>query len=145
MDDHKSKKDTLKEDGILFFDDECLLCNTFIKLLLKLDRNASLKYTSLLGKTAEKILPQEYKTNKSSELPSVIYFKNGKFHLRSNAILEAISDIYWPYKIVKLSYIIPRIIRDFIYDLVANNRYKLFGKQDYCSLPDGPDKGKFLP
>ena len=67
-------------------------------------------------------------------LSTIIYLNNGVLSKKSKAIISIFSKLSFPYKILILSWIIPYFIRDYIYDYVANNRYKIYGKIQHCEL-----------
>jgi len=131
--------------NIVFFDGYCILCNKFIDLSLKIDRRKKLYYSMLDSKYAEKLF-NEINTHKSEiiNIDSVIYFKDKKIYSKSNAVIEIIRDLGGIYKTGILLYVVPQKIRDWCYDLVAKNRYSLFGKMDHCRTISLEERGRIL-
>ena len=123
---------------IIFFDGICNLCNFTVNLLIDLDKKNNLLYSSLQSEFAKQTL----KTDQS--LDSVLVLKNGKIYKKSNAVFEILSSLGGAYKIALLFKFLPSFFLDWIYDLIAKNRYKLFGKTESCKIPTSELKAKFL-
>ena len=79
-----------------------------------------------------------------SSLDTVILIAEDKVYTKSTAALMIGKNLPGPVKIIYLLWIIPRFIRDFLYDLIAKNRYRVFGKQETCRVPTEEGKKKFL-
>lgn len=87
----------------------------------------------------------ETKQFETIEFPdSIILFENNKFYIKSTAALKIAKHLNGLWKIFFIFIIIPPIIRDFFYDIIAKNRYKWFEKKQTCMLPDEKYKKKFL-
>lgn len=125
--------------NILFFDGICHLCNGYINFLIRLDSKKAMHYSALQGKKALEILSDSQRL----DLKSILYFKNGKVLEKSNAVIESLFDVSSWFFWIKILYVIPAFIRNFVYDLVAQNRYKLFGKNDLCRIPTAEER-KYL-
>lgn len=125
---------------ILFFDGVCGLCNHFVNFLMSHDRHRRLRFATLQGEHAQKLVPAEKRT----DLDTVILFSQGDVYERSQAALMAIAALGGAYRAVKILLWIPRPIRDWAYDMVAKNRYQIFGKKDVCRLPTPEERSYFL-
>ncbi len=125
--------------NIVFFDGICHLCNGYINFLIRLDNQNVMFYSALQGKKAAEVLTDSQRLN----LKSILYFKNGQILEKSSAVIESLSDVSAWFFWIKILYVIPAFIRNFVYDLVAENRYKLFGKNDLCRIPTAEEK-KYL-
>lgn len=126
--------------NIIFFDGVCHLCNGYINFLIQLDSKKVMRYSALQGKTALERLTEAQRL----ELKSILYFKNGKVLEKSSAVIESLSDVSSCFFWIKTLYVIPAFVRNFIYDLVAKNRYKLFGKSDLCRIPTAEERQYIL-
>lgn len=73
-----------------------------------------------------------------------LLLKHGRVYLRSSAALEIANDLRWPWPVFGLLRFIPSRIRDFFYVLFAKNRYRLFGRQSECVLPNDEQRQRFL-
>ncbi len=134
-------KNEITLDKIIFFDGICHLCNGFVDEVISRDHDHVLKFAPLQGETAAKILPK----NETENLDSVVYFKDGKLFKQSSAIIEIFYDLGGAYKILIIIKIIPAFIRDFIYSIIAKNRYAWFGQRDFCRLPKPEERQYLLP
>lgn len=127
---------------ILFYDGYCYLCSSTIRLLIRFDMKKKLRFISLQkGLMTPKInkIIGIYNINES-----IIFLSNGKIHTKSNAIIKVIKTLGGAYKLISIFYILPRPIRDFIYDFIAKYRYRIFGKRDNCHLPKAEFTDRFL-
>lgn len=105
------------------------------------DRNGQIRFASLQGETALKYLPEE----KISSLSTVIYLRGDKVLEKSAAILNVSIDMGFPWSLAGVFLVVPVFIRDFVYSLVANNRYRIMEKRDTCRLPTPEERDKILP
>lgn len=126
---------------IIFFDGICSLCNRFVRLVYKFDKGKSFKFASLQSQTAVKLLPE---TDRNAD--SVVYIdQDMKVYRKSGAILRIMFQIGGAWTLAALVFsALPVRLRDFIYDVVARNRYRIFGKLETCPLPTAQEKAYFL-
>jgi predicted DCC family thiol-disulfide oxidoreductase YuxK len=127
---------------IVLFDGVCNFCNFWIQFALKRDRTAKLKFTSLQGETAKKLLPQ-YGIN-PDVLTSVIFINEGRVYRESSAALHICRYLDGGWKLFYGLIIIPVFIRDSIYKWIGRNRYKWFGKKESCMIPTAEQRARFL-
>lgn len=127
--------------NIVVFDGICNLCNRTVSFLIKNDTNNLLHFTAQQNQAGIDIMHQ-YGIEAANK--SVIFIKEDKVFYKSDAIIE-ISKLLtgWP-RILKYSYLVPKLLRDGIYDIIAVNRYRLFGKRTTCSIPTKEHQHKFL-
>jgi len=129
-------------NNILLFDGVCNLCNNAVKFIIKRDKKAVIKFTSLQSNIGQNLLSKHQLSTKKFD--SFVYLKGGKCYLKSTAALHLLNDIGGLWKLVYAFIIVPRFIRDFIYDVVAKNRYKWFGKTNDCMIPTLTLQQRFL-
>jgi predicted DCC family thiol-disulfide oxidoreductase YuxK len=126
---------------IVFFDGHCNLCNGFVNFLIRRQKKHSLQVAPLQGTTAKEKLEASH-----LELNTIVYFDGEKSWQKSTAVLHILMELGSLWRTLAFAgQIFPRPLRDFIYDLVAKNRYRLFGRQDTCRLPTESEKERFLP
>lgn len=126
---------------IVFFDGVCNLCNGFVDFLMQHEKKHELCMSSLQGSTAEKLVPHEWR----SGLESVVYFNNGTFYRKSEAVAQVLTELPLPWPILgRLMLLIPNRVRDIIYDWVAENRYMYFGKRESCRIPTADERRRLL-
>jgi predicted DCC family thiol-disulfide oxidoreductase YuxK len=127
--------------NIVLFDGICNLCNRTVKFLIKYDKKDVLHFAAQQSLAGEKIIIK-YLIQQDGR--SVVLIKDGLVYYKSDAIIEIAKLIKgWP-KIITLFSIVPRCIRDWVYDMIANNRYAIFGKQTNCFLPSKFIEDKFI-
>ena len=127
---------------ILLFDGVCNLCKGTVQFVLKNDKKGDSMFTSLQSDVGQKILKENHFN--TTEFSSIMYYRNGKLLLKSTAVLNLVRDMggFWSF-LFPLIYI-PEIIRDLIYDWVAKNRYRWFGKTESCMIPLPEYKERFI-
>lgn len=132
---------------IVLYDGVCGLCDQLVQFLLKRDKSDQLRYASLQSDFAAKILLRHGLNPADLDTVCVVwnYEEDGERVLtRSTAIIEVVKDLGGIWKLVEVGKIIPRPIRDMAYELVARNRYRMFGKFETCMLPEPRHRKKFL-
>ena len=129
-------------DNIVFFDGYCILCNGLVDFLLKADRKGMLKFASLQGDTAKKLLSPDY-----LDKVDTIIFKNqkGEISIKSRAIIQILITIGGIWKVLAVFSFLPSSFLNRIYDFVAQKRYKWFGKRDQCRIPNPDERERILP
>lgn len=130
------------EPDILFFDGICNLCNSLIKFILRHDRRGTVMFSPLQSDKAKAILSKYFPSEKIPD--SVILLSGDKIYVKSSAILETMRLIGGPWKLFRVFMIVPPFVRNFIYDIVAGSRYRIFGKREECMIPGPDDKRRFL-
>ncbi|MDJ0899609.1 MAG: DCC1-like thiol-disulfide oxidoreductase family protein [Xenococcus sp. MO_188.B8] len=127
---------------IVFFDGECIMCNKFVDILLNIDKAGAIIIAPLQGQTAAKLLPP---LPNNREEWSIFYIDQGEISAQSDAFLNICRRLGGIWSILSLFKIIPRSIRDYIYRVIARNRYQLFGRRSTCRMPNEQEKSRFLP
>lgn len=132
----------LNNEPVVLFDGVCNLCNGSVTFIIRRDRTMKLKFASLQSEFGQE---QMRRFNLPiSSLNSVFLIKDGRLFQKSNAALEIVRmlDGLWP--VFYVFKIVPKIMRDFIYDLIAENRYRWFGKKEECMIPTPDMKTRFV-
>jgi predicted DCC family thiol-disulfide oxidoreductase YuxK len=130
------------EPVILLFDGVCNFCDGMVNFLIRQDKKNMLRFAALQSEAGERIMRQYGITALRPD--SFILIQDGKVYSRSTAGLRLYNILPWYWKWTQLFWIVPRFIRDFLYDLVAKNRYKWFGKKDQCMVPTKDLRSRFL-
>ena len=131
----------MNDNPLILFDGVCNLCNRSVQFIIKRDKEKLFRFASLQSAYGQKILQQ-------FNLPydnfnSFILYQNGKIYTKSTGALKMFEQLSG-WKWVKIFWAFPRFIRDAVYNLVAKNRYKWFGKKEECWLPTPDLKARFL-
>lgn len=132
----------IQQYDIVLFDEICVLCNGWAKFLIQHDMQARFKLASVQSTLGQEIL--KYYAMPTDHFDTMLVIKNTQVYSKSTAFLKVIQEIKFPFSILKIAYVIPQFIRDFLYRRVALNRYRLFGTTDRCLLPSVQNKKHFL-
>ena len=127
---------------IVLFDGVCNFCNSTVNFLLKQDKNVVLKFAAFQS-DAGQLLLRQYKLPPDN-FDSFILIENGKAYKSSTAGLRLYNKLPWYWKWTQIFWIVPRPIRDAVYNIIARNRYRWFGKKDSCMIPSASIRSRFL-
>ena len=116
--------------NIVLFDGICNLCNASVRFISKHDKNSKIQFASLQSEMAKQLLVN--KAIDTQKIDSIIFISDEKIFLKSNAAIEIAKMLDGFPNYLKYFQIIPRAIRDIVYDLIAKNRYRFFGKS--CAI-----------
>ena len=145
---------SLAVNSIVAFDGICNLCNHTVNWIINHDPNQHFKFIALQDierlKAEKSDLPEmntvlsEALNDLEPDLSSVFLIENGQLYKKSTAVLRICRHLSGLYPLLYVYIIIPSVLRDLIYDLIAHNRYKWFGKREHCRLPSPDLKQRFL-
>ena len=128
---------------IILFDGICNLCDNAVQYVIKHDKNDVFRFVPLQSDLGKEIL--NYLKVDTSKMDSIILYEPGvAYFYKSDAALEIVKDLSSFLKWSIIFKIIPSSLRNPIYDYVARNRYKWYGKKDACMIPTAELKAKFL-
>ena len=128
-------KNSFEGQKIVFFDGICVLCNRSVDFLLKKDHKKRLKYASLQSGLASEYLRKLQYTSIPDD--TIIFYDEARIFTKSTAVLKIAGYLGFPYSLFAVFLVIPLIWRDWMYDLIARNRLRWFGKRDTCRIIDG--------
>lgn len=128
---------------LILFDGVCNLCNASVQFILKHDKNNRFVFASLQGETGT-MVTQHYAINKQKIDSILLLDHNQKIHYKSTAALKIALQLGFPISLLYIFMLIPIFLRDLLYDYVAKNRYRWFGKKEVCFLPTPELKTKFF-
>ena len=129
-------------DNIILFDGVCNFCNSSVNTIIKHDTKNRYKFTALQSEIGKKIL-QKYSID-STKIDSIILIENEVAFIKSTAILKISKHLSGIYPLAYGFIIVPTFIRNLVYDFIARNRYKWWGKKDSCMIPTAEVKAKFI-
>jgi predicted DCC family thiol-disulfide oxidoreductase YuxK len=127
---------------IVLFDGVCNLCNREVQFIIKRDKKKQFLFTPLQSKAAQVLL--EKFNLPTSNFDSFVLVENGKIYLKSTAVLRIARRLGFGWSLLYVFIIVPPFARNAVYDLVARNRYKWFGKKETCMVPTADLKQRFL-
>lgn len=132
-----------KNKQIILFDGVCNLCNASINYVIDRDHRDIFRFVSLQSDLGQTI--QRYLGIAEDNLDSIIlYIPKEAYYTKSSAALKVMKEFKGLWKLMQVFTIIPKSIRNLVYDFVAKNRYKWYGKQEHCRIPTPELKAKFL-
>ena len=128
---------------IILFDGVCNLCNGFVQFVIKHDKADIFRYASLQSDIGQR-LTEERKID-TKTIDSVILIAPGiAYYVKSDAALQIGKHLKGYRTISSVVNLIPKGLRNIVYDIIARNRYKWYGKKDQCMIPTPELKAKFL-
>lgn len=133
---------TYMKNPILLFDGVCNLCSSAVNFIIKYDKHQIFRFAQLQSGTG-KNLQQEFNLP-DNIINSVILIYDGKVFTKSNAVIKIAGMLPFPFNLIPVFRIVPKTLLDKIYDVVAGNRYKWFGRKESCMIPSKEIKNLFI-
>lgn len=127
---------------VILFDGVCNLCNGSVQYVIKHDKQGLFRFASLQSDGGQKLL-QQYQLPQN-DFTSFVLLENNEVYTRSTAALKVARKLSGFVKLLYGFIIVPAFIRDAVYNFIAKNRYKWFGKQESCMIPTPELKERFL-
>jgi predicted DCC family thiol-disulfide oxidoreductase YuxK len=129
-------------ENIVIFDGVCNLCEFSVNFIFERDSAGQFYFTPAQSPLGASLL-KRFGIN-TSRLDTVVLVRDGQAYTRSAAAIEIASKLDKPWNLLTVFQAVPEPLRDMIYDLIAQNRYRLFGKKDACMLPSEALRKRFL-
>lgn len=132
---------------VLLYDGQCGFCDRTVRFVLARDPGGTLRFAPLQGKPAGDLLRRHPALR---GVDSLVWVERsgatdrGPPLVRSDAILAIANYLGWPWRVVGVFRLVPRVLRDWAYDLFARHRHRLFGRSDACALPGAETRARFL-
>jgi len=132
-----------KDKKIILFDGVCNLCDSVVQFIIKRDKADIFRFVALQSELGQEIL--RYISVDRTKTDSIILYEPGKaYYYKAEAALEIAKEIGGIYSLLTIFNVFPKKISNYIYDYVARNRYRWYGKKDECMIPTPEMKAKFL-
>jgi predicted DCC family thiol-disulfide oxidoreductase YuxK len=137
-----SVPDFADDHSIIVFDGECIFCSGWVNFVLRHDRQGRYRFITAQSPLGEALYrhygldSRNYETN--------ILIEGGIAYLKSEGSLRMAAGLGFPWKLAGILRIIPKIIRDPFYELVARNRYRIAGRRNACFVPTPEHRARFL-
>lgn len=132
-----------EEGPVILFDGVCNLCNGAVNFIIDRDKKNVFRFASLQSDYGKEIL---LKANLNKEdYDTFLLVDSPTIYDRSTAALHVFRKLGFPYKLLFALISVPAFLRNGIYNVIAGNRYKWFGKTDQCRIPTPDLKSKFIP
>ncbi len=130
------------QHSVILFDGVCNLCNGAVQFIIKRDKNSHFSFASLQSIEGQKLL-RKYQLPLDN-FSSFILIWNDKIYTKSTGALKVVKKLNGLWPLLYGFILIPKFIRDKVYDWIAENRYKWFGKKNECMIPTPQLKARFL-
>ena len=132
-----------KNKKLVLFDGVCNLCNSSVQFIIRNDKKQIFLFAPLQGKTGQEIISKfSIDTTKTDSI--LLYSPQDDISTKSTAALKIAKQLKFPVNFLVVFMVIPKFLRNWIYDLIARKRYKWFGRQNECMVPSPDIKAKFL-
>ncbi|GAA0647807.1 thiol-disulfide oxidoreductase DCC family protein [Brevundimonas lenta] len=128
-------------DGLILFDGVCVFCSRWVQFVLRLDRDARFRFLPIQSEKGRALAVRYGIDPDMPETNAVI--SGGRIFFKSDAALTVLGQLVETAPLAGLK-VVPRSWRDPIYDLIARNRYRIFGRTDACMVPSEADRARFV-
>jgi len=130
------------ENSIILFDGVCNVCNGSVQFVIKRDKKNNFRFASLQSQEGQKLLARY--NLPASDFNSFVLIENERVYIKSEGALKVAKKLSGLWPLLYGFIIVPKFLRDGVYNLIARNRYKWFGKKDSCMIPTPEIRAKFL-
>ena len=132
-----------KDKKLILFDGVCNLCNASVLYVINHDKTNRFMFAPLQSEAGKQIIKTfDLDTSKTDSI--LLYSEDKGLSVKSTAALHIAKHLGFPRNVMTVFFIVPTFIRNWVYDFVAKNRYKWYGKKDACMIPTPELKAKFL-
>lgn len=131
----------LSAQDLIVFDGTCVLCSGFFRFMLRHDRAARFAFATAQSPLGQQLyrdlgLPtDDFETN--------LVIVDGQPHQRLDAFAAAMAALPWPWRALSVCRLLPQALKDALYRPIARNRYRMFGRQDRCMIPNAEIRARF--
>ena len=129
---------------MLLFDGVCNLCSASVRFVIAHDRRERFQFASLQSDAGKELMRAHGVATPEGDPSSMILIDGGRVYQRSDAALGIAKRLGFPWSLALIAYVVPRFVRDALYDFVARHRYRWFGKKDACMVPTPELRARFL-
>lgn len=130
----------MENKTIVFFDGHCNLCNGTVQFLIKQDKAETLYFSSLQSSFAQSLIPAKIQLTKDS----IVLLDKETFYIEADAVFQIIRKLNNWTRVFLVFRILPSKLATTLYQCIARNRYKFFGKRKECMIPDAKVANRFL-
>ncbi len=132
----------MDQQHIILFDGVCNLCNAAVQFVVRHDKKKLFVFASLQSEVGKQLLSEHILPG--SDLRTFILIEHNKLYSRSSAALKVSKKLSGIWPVLYVFILVPPFIRDAIYNFIAKNRYRWFGKKEECMIPTPELKARFL-
>ena len=132
----------MHEHPLILFDGVCNFCNASVNFIIRQDKKNVFQFAALQSNAGQQVAEKYHLPKK--DFDSFVLIDNGKIYTKSTAGGRVYGKLPWMWKWTQIFWIVPKFVRNAVYDYVARNRYKWFGKKDQCMIPTPDVRSRFL-
>ncbi len=132
----------MRELSLVLFDGDCTLCNGAVQFILRRDAQARFQFAALQSAAGRQALAAVAPLTPFPD--SIVLVAGGRAAVKSTAALRIARGLSWPWPLLAVFFVVPRPLRDLVYDWIARHRYRWFGKQAACMVPTPELRSRFL-
>lgn len=132
-----------RSQPLVLYDGGCGLCHGLVRFVIDRDPGAVFRFAPLQGETCAR-LRQRF-PGIPGDVDTVTLLDEARVFVRSDAVFRILLRLGWPWSMLAAFRLLPRLVTDALYRLVARTRYRIFGKADVCSVPSPERRALFLP
>lgn len=137
------KDQEIKQQKIILFDGVCNLCNSSVIFILQHEKEPVFLFASIQSEAGQELL--EWSALPKDFAEAIVFIDQGTVYLGSTAMLKIGTYLNFPWSLLsRVGFIVPKTVRDLVYQQIAIHRYKWFGKKDVCMVPTEALKKRFL-
>ncbi|QND61257.1 thiol-disulfide oxidoreductase DCC family protein [Mesorhizobium huakuii] len=127
---------------LIVFDGVCVLCSGFVRMVVRLDRQERFRFATAQSPFGEALFHKHGLRTDSYETNLVLV--DGLAFTKLDSFVAVMSELGWPWRAAKALLLLPRPLRDWLYNRIARNRYALFGRKDSCEVPSAELRGRLI-
>lgn len=127
---------------LIVFDGVCVLCSGFVRMVVRLDRKNRFRFATAQSPFGEALF-RKYGLRTDSYETNLVLIDGAAF-MRLESLVAVMAELGWPWRAARVLLLLPRPLRNWLYDRIARNRYALFGRKDSCDIPSAGLRGRFL-
>ncbi|MHA7880859.1 MAG: thiol-disulfide oxidoreductase DCC family protein [Saccharospirillum sp.] len=142
MTEQRQKAPVTPESRVVLFDGVCRLCSAWARFLIKFDKKRRFKLATVQSPQGQALLQEHGFPVDTFE--TMILVEGSRVYTQSTAFFQVMRRLPFPWPVGCVGWIVPRVLRDWLYDRIALNRYRLFGRYDACVLPAKDHESRFL-
>ena len=127
---------------LIVFDGVCVLCSGFVRMVVRLDRKNRFRFATAQSPLGEALFQKHGLRTDSYETNLALI--DGAAFMRLESLVAVMAELGWPWRVARILLLLPRPLRNWLYDRIAGNRYALFGKKDNCDIPSAELRGRLI-
>ncbi len=129
-------------ENIIFYDGYCVICSRFIRQLIRLDKNKKYSFANISSSLSDKFLRSKMDEDQVGKF--IILYTGDRVYKKSDAVIKIFTGFGGGFFLFNLLRVFPKILRDFVYDVFASYRYRVFGKLKQCEIPPKEIVDRFI-